>query len=555
MRSPDTGYRPLGLLLLLCGLLYFTRLGGRDLWNPDEPRFALVAREMLLSGDFVVLHRNEKVYSKKPPLLFWSIVLLAKVAGGVSESVARLPSALSATGLVLVTFLFGRSLLGPRAGFRAALILATAALFYWEARFIQTDMLFSLLSATSISCLYHSEQGPRPNWRFSLAGYAAAGLAVLAKGPLALVLLFLVLGPLLAGRHLRNRQFPSLGQFAPHLAGAALAACIALPWYLLSSKALGPEFARQNLLKENIERFFHPFDHRNPFYHYLLALPLDFFPWSLFLPAGLLGLWQQRRGPAGPHAAFLLLWILLPFLFFSSAGSKQGKYLLPIYVPLALAIAWKWEHADPETRPASRPFSILIPLGMADLLLPAAAAVGYAAVKAYHADLLKSLLLPSLTLISGGGIGLVCLLTGRRPAASFHLLWATLAATYVSASLFTVPAINPYKSARPLCEAFLQRAGPDDRAGYLGPDAKSNAYVYYTGRSLEELLDGEEVARFARQPGRAFLFATEDDFDRLPPDVRGIWNSLERRQVGDRVMLLLRSESTPAELQPHAPSR
>ena len=144
------------IILAVCAFTFFPALGARDLWAPDEPRFTEVAREMFLSGDYVVPRRNDKVYVKKPPLLFWCVTLLAKIPGRVTEGVARIPSAVAATGLVLVTFLWGRAQLGARAGFLGALMLATAFRFYWNGRYVQTDMLFSFFCTSAVFCLYHA---------------------------------------------------------------------------------------------------------------------------------------------------------------------------------------------------------------------------------------------------------------------------------------------------------------------------------------------------------------------------------------------------------------
>lgn len=532
--------RPPYLLLLVCGLLYFPRLGGRDLWNPDEPRFALIADEMLLTGDYVVLHRNEEVYAKKPPLLFWCIALLGRIAGGISECVARIPSALAATGLVLLTFFFGRSFWNPRTGLLAALVLATSVLFFWEARFIQTDMLFSFLVVASIFCLYGSLVRADPSWISSLLGYAAAGLAILTKGPLAMVLVFLALGPFGAWRWASTRRSPGIRGLLPHMAGLALCLAIALPWYVLSFKRMGPQFFQQNLFRENLERFFNPFDHRNPFYYYLLMLPLDFFPWSVFLPAGLFLLWQQRNKDPGSGlpAAFLLLWMGFTFFFFSTAGSKQGKYLLPMYPPLALAVATVWDAALENLGRGMKPWGVFIPLCLIHTALVAAAIGSYSYVQGQYRDLSASVS-PTLFLLLAGGIGGAVCLIRNRVRDSVSCLFATLLAAYFTASLFAFPAMNRYKSARPLCERYLQVAAVGDRAGYLGPDAKSNAYIYYTARKLEELQGEKDVVRFATQPGKAFLFVPADDFRNLSPEARGDWDILDQRKVGDREMLLL----------------
>ena len=130
--SDDRG--PLFLLLALGGVLFFLNLAGTDLGNPDEPRYAQVAREMVRSGQWVVPHLDAQVYDQKPPLFFWLIGGFGIVIGAVNEWAARLPSAVSSTLVLLFTYLFGARLFGRRAGLLAGLVLATSALFVIMAR-------------------------------------------------------------------------------------------------------------------------------------------------------------------------------------------------------------------------------------------------------------------------------------------------------------------------------------------------------------------------------------------------------------------------------------
>ena len=97
-------FERLGLLVL--GLvLFLPGIGGRDLWNPDEPRYAEVTREMRVTGDWFVPHLNGKIYSEKPPLLFWAIAAASVATGEVGPVAARLPSLVAA--IATLFFLFG----------------------------------------------------------------------------------------------------------------------------------------------------------------------------------------------------------------------------------------------------------------------------------------------------------------------------------------------------------------------------------------------------------------------------------------------------------------
>ena len=557
------------ILLAVCAFIFFPALGARDLWAPDEPRFTEVAREMFLSGDYVVPRRNDKVYVKKPPLLFWCVTLLAKISGRVTEGVARIPSAVAATGLVLVTFLWGRAQLGARAGFLGALMLATAFRFYWNGRYVQTDMLFSFFCTSAVFCLYHAYVRQERPWLLYLVGYSSAGLGILAKGPLCVVLVVLALGPFMLCRQWSLRELPRFREFAPHLAGAVLCLVIALPWYLLSLKhAGGSEFAQKNLVRENLDRFFRAFDHKNPPWEYLKLLLLDFLPWSLFLPAGLVLLWRKReRDGAAPGIAwFLILWLGLSLLFFSASQSKQGKYLLPLYPGFALCVGWLCHESFAKFSRRERSRGVTVPLWVSHTTLGVAALLANLGIwligtrpKAFSGTVKPEVLasfgdgqwlgvLSAFALVTvsfvAGSIAGIFLLARRKHAQSVMGLCVMLVAAYLFASLTGLPSINQFKSARPICEDLKRVSGPEDRVGHLGSGSTNNAYVYYSGRFLEEIVPdartmSQEVERFASEAGRAFLFTRRAFFDLLSDQVKAQWSIVSERRVGHRHMMLL----------------
>ena len=137
-------FERLGLLVL--GLvLFLPGIGGRDLWNPDEPRYAEVTREMRQSGDFFVPHLNGKIYSEKPPLLFWSIAAASLATGEVGPVAARLPSLAAAIVTLFLLFGMAQRLFDRRVAWWSVAILATSGRILWQARVGQIDMLLLCL--------------------------------------------------------------------------------------------------------------------------------------------------------------------------------------------------------------------------------------------------------------------------------------------------------------------------------------------------------------------------------------------------------------------------
>ncbi|HMK53028.1 MAG TPA: phospholipid carrier-dependent glycosyltransferase, partial [Thermodesulfobacteriota bacterium] len=179
------------ILVGFCFVIYFLNLGRWDLWNPDEPRYAQVAREMVGGGDWVLMHANGKMYEDKPPLFFWLIAFSSFLRQGFSSFSVRFPSALLGTLTVLLTFFLGRKLYGSRTGFLSALILATSFEFAYLSTRANVDATLTFLTTASLFLFwqwYHgrkAEGGEKRGERGLLiyGFYIGMALATLAKGP------------------------------------------------------------------------------------------------------------------------------------------------------------------------------------------------------------------------------------------------------------------------------------------------------------------------------------------------------------------------------------
>jgi 4-amino-4-deoxy-L-arabinose transferase-like glycosyltransferase len=175
------------LLSILVAALYFPFLGARDFWAPVEPRYGEIARVMFANGEWIVPTVNGDLYTDKPILYFWLVLLASKLAGAVSEWTVRLPASLGGVGMVLTTYYFGRDFFSARVGLIAAVVLATCVRVIWEARWAHIDALFCFLFTLSIYF------GARALLRKGkpdeiLLAYACMALATLAKGLIGVVL-------------------------------------------------------------------------------------------------------------------------------------------------------------------------------------------------------------------------------------------------------------------------------------------------------------------------------------------------------------------------------
>ncbi|MGH9464827.1 MAG: ArnT family glycosyltransferase, partial [Thermoanaerobaculia bacterium] len=318
------------VVFALAAVLFLWNLGGaHDLWAPDEPYFAEGAREMVVDGQWRVPHVNGVPSTDKPPLFFWTIALLSLPAGQVTPWTARLPSALAALGTILLVLRLGRRLGGERVAWLAGVTLCTTLMFWEKARWTQIEALLCFLIWAAVSAFEAWRAGDADGRRAGLLFWLAAALAVLAKGPVGLLLPLGIAVVTLAS----DRQLGRWRQFAP-ASGPLLFALVVGAWMTLAT--LGGEYSVWGALKEHfLDRAVHGLHHRQPPWYYLEVLPVHLLPWTGLLPGALLLAWRRRS----PSDRFLLVAALYVVVFFSISTEKRHLYALPAVPAMALMIA------------------------------------------------------------------------------------------------------------------------------------------------------------------------------------------------------------------------
>lgn len=336
------------MVAVFCLYLFFYGLGSFGLVGADEPRYAQVAREMLERDDYVTPTLNGEGWFEKPALYYWR-AMFAFETFGVKDWAARIPSASFALGMVAVIFFHMRRF-RPGAQLDAALITASCAAVIGFARGASTDMQLAAPFTVAMLGWYAWYETGKKIWLVDL--YAFLAIATLAKGPVApflagaVVLLFCLL------RHewrtaLRTLWLPGIGLFL----------LIALPWYVLVSLK-NPTFPRVFILEHNLARFSSDmFRHAQPSWYYIPVLMLALVPWTFFsMPAlveafrACLKDWRAVRSErkTGVEAdrvnvdafpEFLVIWALVPIIFFSLSRSKLPGYILPAIAPLTILTA------------------------------------------------------------------------------------------------------------------------------------------------------------------------------------------------------------------------
>ncbi len=465
----NNAWRPMALLAVLSGVLFSINLGGYDVWPPDEPRFAEVAREMFQSGDYLVPHINGEPYKEKPPLLFWTIAALSKPFGAVTETTTRIPSVISGVLVVLLTYALARRLYDPRLAFWAAVVLITAWRFWWQARFGQIDMLLTLWMTAFLYAFWRWHESR--HWPWLLAMYLAVAAGVMSKGP------GIVVFPVLLTASFYWREKSAWRAMHPIL-GACLVGGLYALWMIPARMGTqGPDAhaaIASNLFRQTIGRFGGVNHVQMPWY-YLIQLPIDWMPWSLFLPWAVVWTWKQRRD--GDRMRLLLCWTVPAFLFFSTALGKRQIYLLPLAPTLGILLACGI--LDFMGREKNRARTSLAILWTLFLLVLGAAPLALLMMPEYR-DAWKPTLwiFPAMmSIMAGISVYHLWSENGKR----LHQLMAVQMALVLTLTAgVAFPVINPFTSAKNICA--IPRAWSESGVDYdlYSAGFSREEYVFYS---------------------------------------------------------------------------
>jgi 4-amino-4-deoxy-L-arabinose transferase-like glycosyltransferase len=557
------------VVTIVAAIVMFTNLGGPRLWDRDEPRNAGCAGEMLSRRDIIVPTFNGQLRTHKPVLLYWCMMSAYGVLG-VSEFSARLPSALCAVGTTLCTWFIGRRLFGPTAGVWAAIALATSLMFAVAGRAATPDSVLIFCTTLATAIYVGGTFRPRfdnappdtppqliavgqyfpQHWPTVVAMYAVMGLAVLAKGPVGLVLPTAVIGMFLLVMRLPAESLPArltLGSLVlrmlrpfgpPHflrtcwamrpLTAIFAAAAVAVPWYWAVGLATDGAFLDGFFWEHNVGRATKSMEGHggSALWFYPAAILVGFFPWSCFaLPLALdTGVQIRRRNGASAAFVFAVCWVAVYVGLFSIARTKLPSYITPCYPGLALLAG---SYVDRWSRDAAAIARWWLPLSFGTL---AAVGAGFAvAIPLVARQYLPGdewLGLIGLTPLAGG---VACI--GLAAAANYRAAATAFAGSAVAFTtmLLAVGAqqADRHQTSHVILRAIHEHAQHPHVASYkiLEP-----SWVFYLGQSIEELPKthtgpsaAEQVAQhFAHQQEGFVIIASsrlDEVADRLPSDV------------------------------------
>jgi 4-amino-4-deoxy-L-arabinose transferase-like glycosyltransferase len=345
MNAPDLRRMiwPELLIVAFAAVLFFGRIH-LPLLEPEETRYAEIPRQMLHHGSVVVPWRNGQVYLDKPPLLYW-LVMGNYTTFGIHGWAARTATVMTAFLTVVVVYVWGRAVAGRLSGQASAVMLLLSGDFVYRSPMLTMNSLLGLFVALSLAIGHVALLGRRLHFGWWALSAGSCGLGVLAKGPVAVVLVV----PCLFALHWIDRTTVRPG-FASWFVFAAVLLGVAGPWFVAVAIKC-PDFIQYFFWFHHVERYVRPFDHAKPWWAYLPQVVIGLTPClAVLMVRG----WQTwfRLPPAALFATIAAGWGLV---FFSTSGSKRPVYLVPIEPLLVVgagialvgfgAVSWRWKLA------------------------------------------------------------------------------------------------------------------------------------------------------------------------------------------------------------------
>ena len=497
-----------GLIILAVAscLMFVSALDNTALWDPDQPKYAEITRNMMESGDYLLLTYHNEPYPNKPPLMFWMVAGFSKITGGVDETAARLPNALAGIGVALITFILGRRLFNVRVGFIGGCVLLSTSYFVEHTRVIRMDMPLILFMTGMLAVFYFAHQKGRADWWTWPAFFLLGVLGTGTKGPVGLVLPLLICAAFsLLTRNWRAWDW-SIGW------GAAVYLAVVAAWLIPLWRHAGNDYMYNLLVHQNIDRALGRMpglsDKSRPFYFHIVAFPRLFLQWTpLFILACAMAIARFRRGERNARIWFVGAWFVATFVLFTIVGSKHASYTLPAFPAAALLVAWMLDSfisgkGDRLIEQISK-WTVAVMLGAAAVIIAVAAAVVFLNKVTLFAKNAKVLaMVGDLTrnhAAVAGVIAAVIVLAGlagavwalkRRWGGAIAALVIVGAAGVVFTYFIYNPVADPFQSPKSFVAQVNGRIGDADVALYGNVP---QAFTFYAHRKYILIAGAEEV--------------------------------------------------------------
>ena len=517
--TQDHVLKHLILLLMIVIPLFSLGLSNHGLWSADEPRVAEIGREMLLTGNWAVPTLNGRPFLEEPPLYYGALALTFK-AFGVSDKVARIPSAFFAFASILVVFFMANFLFGPRIALFSALILATTGEYFRVAHTVIVDsaLTFFIFSSMGLFIVGYLSDNNRKKLLCYILMYVSCSLAFFTKGFIGLVIPGLgILAFLVADRNIKEIFRMRLWL------GALIFLFMTLPWFIALWHQGGTEHLDVFLIHNHLQRFIpgsfsrEASGHHHPFYYYLIEFPVGFLPWSLLLipvVAYAFSKTAKSHAPWEKGRLFAKCWFFAGIIFLSIASTKRTLYLMPIFAPIAMLTSLYIE-STLMSQPINRINKAFL---WAFALVLAMIGIGATPIYIYikriypldtSVSLFVSVAMLSLLMMAFSLTSIWNLWHGNLKK-YWALTTAPIIAGLVFAAVVVAPLMDRHKSFVPFCQQVLASVPHNQTFFAYHPDETLRGAVpFYTGHYLVELTDLGSVEDIAQRK-ELFFVMTRD---------------------------------------------
>ena len=488
---------PRTTILRVCGVaailfvVLFWRLGTPSFWDPDEAHYAETSREVINTGDWLAPYYNEQPFFDKPMLFHWLQAGAMKIVGP-TEFGARIVPALAALALILTTAWVGTTLATFEVGFVAALLLAASPAVFALARYAILDTLFTafLFGGASLVTVAALEDRPRLQW----GGYVLIALAVLTKGPLALVLCGLTFGlALLVSADLRRRLL-ALRIWS----GLAFVIIVVAPWFVYMWLRFRADFINGYVLDENISLYAaNRFNGNLDAWFYFRVLAAGMLPWTGLVIGRLFddlrgAIRENRRDPVD---TLLWCWTIAIVGFFSLSRFKLDHYVFPAAPALCLLCARAWADIKEKTLHRLSAGSRLGFHTVGPILVIIGAGGGYFMIARLELPA-AAMVVPAVMLAAGA------LITARASVGNWQpprVPWIALFACtvmYAGIIIWVMPALEDRKVVPDVARWVARHSAPDTRIAVFRLNRWTTSFRFYVDRHTEHLDDVAATAAF-----------------------------------------------------------
>ncbi|WP_448206219.1 ArnT family glycosyltransferase [Azospirillum sp. sgz302134] len=500
------------LLVVVSVLLFLPGFFDLPPFDRDEARFAQASHQMLESGDYVDIRFQDEARHKKPVGIYWlqtaATTLVDKATGHAGKDIwtFRIPSLLGAVAAVLATAWTGARLFGGTVGFLAGLMMASCVVLGVEARMAKTDAVLLatvVIGQAALASLYLNRRAERSGWGAPLAFWITAGIGILIKGPIVL----LVSGTTALVLVLLDRQAGWLKRLRP-LAGLAIVVAIAAPWLVaIAVKTKGAFFA-ESVGHDMLGKVVGGQESKGlPPGYYLGTFWVTFAPWSFLALLGVPWVWANRRSDA---VRFCVAWILPSWLVFEAVPTKLLHYTLPVFPAIAILTACAARDHFARTVEKRRRvlFAVATGLGFVGFVALAAAVAVIPYLVDGRINPVGVAMLPVVVVLY---VLAVRLFAERREQAGFAAGLAAAAVLYAGAYAAVLPAIDGVWISRQAARAVASaRPCPTSTVASAGYSEPSLVFLLGTSTKLTHGSGAAEALAADPACGLALVDARED---------------------------------------------